>query len=296
MRSQPPELSPEHRIFPKEWRLWLWASALAVALTLLAPKFVGAHARIAVVLGLILFAFLVGFPLRKLPWIVKARSIRIRTIRAVLASSICLALTAVLGVFSWPVPDELDAKLSRILAAVEKNAKDSPHISLPGFSFQALITIHNSKTSGRSYIYDRGIVGGSHFAIYVSQDKLFTFLLTDTKGESFELRVPIGPDGVPLNEVIYLACEVGLTATTTRMEVLVNGKTVAFKETPIVVDLGPVLRSEALLGGSLDRREFGNFILYELLLYSRTLTVDEMKQILEITGKDHPGVRYPVIH
>jgi len=285
------ETSSEYRILPKEWRLWLWAGALAVALTLLAPKFVGAQARIAVCFGLLVFLFLLVFPLRQFPWIVRAQSKRLCIIRAVGAIIVCLAITAVLAVFSWPPPDELSAKLDRILAAVEKNG---PSISLPGFSVQALINIH--PTSTHSYIYDRGIAGGSHAALYVAQDNLFTFLLKDSNGESYELRAPLSVDGVPLNEVIFLSCDIGHTATSTRMDVVVNGKIVASREIPSVIDLGPILNSGAILGGSLEQKDFGKFILYELLLYSRTLTVSEMKEILKATGRDHPGVQYPAIN
>jgi hypothetical protein len=195
----------------------------------------------------------------------------------------------------WPRKTVFEVKLDRIQELMEKSASSNDaQISLPGFSVQALINVH--QTVVRSYIYDRGIGGGSHVGMYVAPDNMFTFLLVDDKGESFELRAPLSSDGVPLNEAIFLSCDIGITATTTRMGVTVNGKTVASREIPSIVDLHTILSSGGMIGGNVEGKEFGNFILYELLLFERTLKVSEMKQILKAVGKDHPGVQYPIIN
>jgi len=86
----------DHDVFPKEWRLWLWAAALALALFILAPKLSGERVTVLFIVSLLAFAFLLIFPLRRLPWICMATG-SIRRKRALFSIILCLALTSVLG-------------------------------------------------------------------------------------------------------------------------------------------------------------------------------------------------------
>jgi hypothetical protein len=92
---------PEHHIFPKEWRLWLWAAALALALFMLAPKLSEERVTALLIFALFTFLFLLMFPLRHLPWILAATG-KARQKRAWGAVAFCIALTITLGWAAWP--------------------------------------------------------------------------------------------------------------------------------------------------------------------------------------------------
>jgi hypothetical protein len=94
-------LSSEHNVLPKEWLLWLWAAALAVAFLVLAPKLSGERVTALFIFSLFAFGFLLIFPLRNLPWILAVTG-RNRTKRIVCAVGLCLALTVVLACVGWP--------------------------------------------------------------------------------------------------------------------------------------------------------------------------------------------------
>jgi hypothetical protein len=98
-------MDTEHKILPKEWFLWLWAAAVGVALFLLAPKLTGRDAGILVLVGSVIFAILVIFPLQHLPWIVDTAEPRKRKIKLACCVSVSLLLTVGLAMLSWPEPE-----------------------------------------------------------------------------------------------------------------------------------------------------------------------------------------------
>jgi hypothetical protein len=118
-------VSPEHRVLPKEWLLWLWAAALAIALFILAPKLEGNRAFAA--LCLFIFAFLLIFPLRHLPWILNATGKK-RAQRAGIAITLCLALAGLLGWGAWPdASKKTDFSISdpRSIINMKRNFQDT---------------------------------------------------------------------------------------------------------------------------------------------------------------------------
>jgi len=202
-----------------------------------------------------------------------------------------VALTVYLG---WPRETALDKKINRILGLLEKNENKETQISLPGFSLQALISIHNPKTQGRQYIWDVGTEKGARESVYVSPDGLFTYAIVDNKGELYEIRSSLGSGGVPDDEVIYLACQLGITGTGTILSVVVNGKTVATREFPVRIELDLRNAPGGRIGGTISDSNFGSFALYWLAFYPRTLLVKEMKQHAIAAKSYHPGVNYSI--
>jgi hypothetical protein len=204
-------------------------------------------------------------------------------------------LLVILAVYlGWPKESALDKKLNRILALLERNAGNETQISLPGSSMQALISIHNPKTQARKYIWDVGTEKGARESVYVSADDLFTFAIVDNKGELYEVRSQLGSDGVPMDEVIYLACQVGITGTSTILSVVVNGKTRATTEFPVRLELDLRGAPGGRIGGAITDSNFGTFKLYWLAFYNRTLLVKEMQQDAAAARSYHPGIDYSV--
>jgi hypothetical protein len=201
----------------------------------------------------------------------------------------------VLAVYlGWPKETTLDKKINRILVLLEKNENNETQISLPGFSLQVLISIHNPKTQARQYIWDVGTEKGARESVYISADGLFTYAIVDNKGELYEVRSRLGSGGVPIGEVIYLACQLGITGTSTILSVVVNGKTVETREFPVRIELDLRAAPGGRIGGAITDSNFGTFEMYSLAFYNRTLLVKEMRQDAVAFRNDHPGVDYSV--
>jgi hypothetical protein len=208
-----------------------------------------------------------------------------------------LAFLGVLGftVFlGWPRKSAIELNVERALAILERNEKQDKQISLPGFSLQALISLHHPKTFGRQYVWDVGTREGARESVYISADGLFTFAIVDNKGELYEVRSQLGSDGVPTDEVIYLACQVGISGTDTILSIVVNGKTVAIREFPVRLELDLRNAPGGRIAGDITDSNFGTFALYWLAFYNRTLLVKEMQKDAAAAKSYHPGVDYSV--
>ena len=84
-------------------------------------------------------------------------------------------------------------------------------------------------------------------AFYVLDTNRFTFAVTDVRGESYSLEIPIGDDGIPLLRFVFLTCQVGVSSNATFLRVLVNEKDVKNRSYEFPIDLG----SKAWVNGTL---------------------------------------------
>jgi hypothetical protein len=220
-------------------------------------------------------------------------------IRALILITFAVVAMGGLGWFVFPSGFPVDsaakyrADLGKILARLEQRANDkSSPISLPGFSTEALISIHHSRTKTRQYVWDVGNDTGSRESLYISADGLLTYAVSDRKGELYEVRAHMGTGGIPLDEVIFLACQVGITGTGTIISVVVDGKTVATTEVPTRIELDLSNAPGETVGCDIHHNYCGVFILYGLALYSRTLTIPEMEHNAAAFKTYHPGIMY----
>jgi hypothetical protein len=156
------EMSAEHQILPKEWRLWLWAGAMGIATALIATKFAGRFAQIAVSVALFAIFIMLVVPLRQFPLISKAPSRRLRILRRVTAVAICLGLTVGLGYISWPAEDDQqriqtmfaadrDRPLTDVYAVLKLDRLIEP-ATLEGFSFALRIYQAPETTQGKTMV------------------------------------------------------------------------------------------------------------------------------------------------
>jgi hypothetical protein len=280
----------EHKVFPKEWRLWLWAVAMGIATALIATRFTGRGAETAVSIALAILLFLLVYPLRNLPWILNGATRNIRAFRWIVSVGLCCILTTVLGIISWPPPDELSSKIDRILEILKAN-KEQTDTSLPGWSLHMLINLHDLKTNQKETIYD-----DSNLSVYLSAEKYLTLAVKDANGEMTEIRAPFGQkDGAPKDEIMLLSLQMGLTGKATILEIDINGKKVAqetlsgwIKPNPSSANVNP------LVGCDVSGFHCARFELYGMAVHRRTLTTQEMYETAAGFKGNHPGINYPL--
>jgi len=164
-----------------------------------------------------------------------------------------------------------------------RHAKEHPqaHITekLPGFAAHAVIKLSDISAVRRKYVFDVGTPEGSRSSFYLSASDLFTFAVMDIKGETYPLEVKVGHNGVPLGQFVYVLCEIGVGNDTSTMSVLVNGKEVAYRIIPRVIDLGSCDWKTGTLGANQEGKDFGAFALAEFFMFSITQTPDEQDKL-----------------
>jgi len=130
--------------------------------------------------------------------------------------------------------------------------------SLPGFSATGALSIHDLAASRRKYVFDFHTPEGARASFYFSAKDYPIFAITDLQGETYSIDAPLGNEGIPLNKVVYLTCEVGVTNNATYLRILVDGREVAHQELHMAIDLGS--KSWAgTLGTDKDRQNTGAF-------------------------------------
>jgi hypothetical protein len=97
-----------------------------------------------------------------------------------------------------------------------------------------------------------GEAAKGRFSIYLDPENRFTLSVLDTQGELYTVRVPSGASGVPLNEFIYLSCEVGTTDKSTSLRVLVNAREVSTLVIPFKIELGALDLKGGMIGADLN--------------------------------------------
>ncbi len=144
-------------------------------------------------------------------------------------NSVVLLACAVWGFSALGVSYDIAAKR---VSQLQNISVTPERPSLPGFSMQAIIAIKRSKLEGRQYITDTGIVGGERISEYISPNEVFTYSVTDSSGEQHTIEAPLGTNGIPFEEWVYLTCEMGVSNDWSFMRIVVNGNEVAYTRIP----------------------------------------------------------------
>jgi len=186
---------------------------------------------------------------------------------------------------------DFEALSNRLLARFA-SGELKPQPSLPGASVHAVLSIRKVTTGRKQYIFDLGGPAVGQLGAYVSPDNVFILVLTDRKGESFELLATIGQSGIPLDRAIYLICDVGSSETETFMRLLVDGDEVANRTLPFKTDVAWSSFPGGTLGNdSATKSNGGSFLISQFAVYDRTLTNEEMLQNLRYFDNSYSLLR-----
>lgn len=161
--------------------------------------------------------------------------------------------------------------------------------SLPGVSVHSVLALHNQHPSRRQIVFEFGDAAHGRLDAYISADGTFTFSLLDANGELFDLLIPIGAGGVPLDRFVYLACEVGRDENITKMRVFVDGREVGYRYLPFWAAIDP-LAGGGTIGNDASRLHGSAMTISVMAVYSRTLTRRETADTLTYFKNQYPWI------
>jgi hypothetical protein len=146
--------------------------------------------------------------------------------------------------YRWPAVNKYIAYggmiVGVLIAAIGFLPSQSPLAKerLPGFSTTIGLKINDAAKLGRQYIFEYSDPEGAKTSFYLLETNRFAFSVSDTRGETYSIEVPLGSGGIPLGRFIFLTCQIGGSASATFLRVLVNEKDVQDRSYPFPIDLG----------------------------------------------------------
>jgi hypothetical protein len=117
-------------------------------------------------------------------------------------------------------------------------AQFAPQQALPGFTASALIRLYDTPEAKNRYIFDLATSDGAKAAFYLSASEQFTYSITDTNGVSYNLEIPIGNSGIPIDRYIFLYCEAGVSENSTVVRVMIDAKEIRRRVYDFPISLG----------------------------------------------------------
>jgi hypothetical protein len=192
------------------------------------------------------------------------------------------------GIYSWewfhqppPPSSSLERNREPSPASVttgDKIASALLHSELPGFSARLVIRMNETGKQERQYVFDQISSQGAETAFYLSASKQFTFLVRDIHHEPYTIEVGLGPDEIPLNQFIYLVCDIGVSSSASFLRVRVNGRDIQHRMLPFPVDLGDKVWT-GTIGTDLTKQFFAKFDLAEYMIFRDTKNIEDDKKI-----------------
>jgi hypothetical protein len=178
---------------------------------------------------------------------------------------------------------EVQQIVSRELAALYGNLhlpKRKDDKKYEGLSVNMVLRLHLLQSTKRKYIFDIGEKDRNRFSLYFDASNTIILAAIDTNGEPILARIPLGELGVPIEQFVFLSCELGLRSASTFLRAYVNGEEVGRVEIPIRVALGPIRIKGSTIGSDLDGNNAGSFDSVQFAAYTVTLTTEEVTGLL----------------
>ena len=181
------------------------------------------------------------------------------------------------------VAEKLEQLYTRLQSA-EAEVKEK----FPGFSIHMVVSLHKLDEKRRKYTLDLTGDKRGRVSIYHDPVDIFTLSVSDVYGEEYSVKVPSGTNGVPFDEPIYLACEVGVRPNSTFLRVLVNGRQVGAVDFPLKIETGTINTAGGVLGADLNGKNGARLDVYEIVAYTSTLTTYETQRLLSYFSEHLP--------
>jgi MFS family permease len=168
--------------------------------------------------------------------------------------------------------------------------------TLPGFSSTALMKVENLAVTRRQYVFQFSTPEGARSSLYFSRNDLFVFSAEDVYGESHDLELSIGSKGIPLNRLIFLSCEIGITSNSTFIQVLINGKEIKKMTIPYRVDFGSRdWASRGTFGADNNGQNGSGWFVAAMSVGHVTLTNNQYEAIIRGICKYLKDIKSPLI-
>lgn len=143
-----------------------------------------------------------------------------------------------------------------ITAPVETQKADTSSqiniTGLPGFIYWASLEIRDIREERKRYIFDFGKKDAERLSVYISPDNLFTVVLTDSKSEPYTLKLPLGRDGFPVEQLVDFWCELGVGSDFSVLRIIANDEPRGIVRVPTRINLGTLNASNGVAGTDLE--------------------------------------------
>jgi hypothetical protein len=134
---------------------------------------------------------------------------------------------------------------------------------LPGFSLHAAMQIHHRPADRPQYMFDFGTPERERLSVYISPNDVFTVSFAERADEPHRLHVHLGgSDGIPLDQLFHLDCDLAVANEATFLRVFVNAKEVGSMQLPLKANVGALDISNGQIGTDLNGQNGGHFYLY----------------------------------
>jgi hypothetical protein len=168
---------------------------------------------------------------------------------------------------------------------------DSGPDSLPGFGSFAYIRLYDTAELRRRFIYDFTTPQGGGIKFFLSSSGQFTFSATDVSKEAYSLEIPVGSEGIPIDRMIFLFCEIGISDSRSVLRVTVDTKEVGHRVLPFRIDLGDTSKiGGGAIGADLGRQNSAPFKIGQFGILKATLTKTQKTKMIEAVTKYNAGV------
>ena len=157
-----------------------------------------------------------------------------------------------------------------------------PDVAYLGIAWQMFIRLNEASSSTDKYLFDIGGKNKSRLRAYVAPDNAFILSVSDAHGQTYAARAE--PGRVPLNQRMYLACNLGLGPETV-LQVFVNSFEVASYVLRAKIDAyfgSPIDLAGAIVGADVNEGNGGYFDLYEQIVLPTTLTESQRQQFVRM--------------
>jgi hypothetical protein len=111
-------------------------------------------------------------------------------------------------------------------------------VTLPGYTSTVLIQMEGNSGEGKSLVFKDASTDGTEVSLASTEDNSFIFTVKSARGETYNLDVASGPDGIPLDKNVYVTCVAGNENNSGFLRVLVDGEEVSRFDFESRIDFG----------------------------------------------------------
>lgn len=111
--------------------------------------------------------------------------------------------------------------------------------TLSGVSWHGVVTLHSVDVNRRQYYFDAGnSVNHSRWSLYLNARKHLCFEIIDKEGVSHSLSIPVGKGkSIDWEVKAYICCEFGSSENFSMMQLMIDNRVVAKKESPSPIEV-----------------------------------------------------------
>jgi hypothetical protein len=154
--------------------------------------------------------------------------------------------------------------------------------NLEGFTASALVRLYDTPEAKNRYIFDLVTTDGAKVSFYLSASGLFTYSITDTHGAAYNLEIPVGNNGIPIDRYVYLYCEAGVDDDSTVVRVMIDAKEVRRRVYDFPIDLGKKDWKQFTIGADNKGQNNAPFKIAMFTVGHTTLSNTDVKNMLVI--------------